>query len=58
MLNNMQVCARLSKMLRPGAADWFPLSLEEVPVSLGAECQPAHSTSQQARHLHNDDIIP
>ncbi len=29
---NLQICAWLCKTLRPGAADGFPLSLEEVLV--------------------------
>lgn len=59
---NMQICARLCEMLRPDAADGLPSPWKKcfwtVPVSLGAECQLAHGPSQQAQHLHNNDIIP
>lgn len=44
----------------PGAADGFPWEkgLWTVPTSLGVGRQLAHATSQRARYLHNNDIIP
>ena len=46
----------------PGATDDLPSPWKKcwwaVPVSLGTECQLARGTSQQAQHLHNNDIIP